>query len=88
MWIPPLICSCESVLTHCRLNELTHTIYLKILISVLGIPAMWFSYSERKLVELYANSEEPDQMPHSAASDLGLHCLPATLLGVSPTAMG
>ena len=26
---------------------------------------------------------EPDQMPHSAASDLGLHCLPITLLGVS-----
>ena len=23
------------------------------------------------------NSVEPDQMPHSAASDLGLHCFPA-----------
>ena len=23
-----------------------------------------------------ANSEDPDQTPHSAASDLGLHCLP------------
>ena len=23
-----------------------------------------------------ANSVDPDQMPHSAASDLGLHCLP------------
>ena len=22
-----------------------------------------------------ANSVDPDQMPHSAASDLGLHCL-------------
>ena len=22
------------------------------------------------------NSEDPDQTPHSAASDLGLHCLP------------
>ena len=30
-----------------------------------------------------ANSGNPDQMPHSAASDLGLHCLPVTLLGVS-----
>ena len=30
-----------------------------------------------------ANSGDPDQMPHSAASDLGLHCLPSTLLGVS-----
>ena len=35
------------------------------------------------MVELFANSADPDQMPHSAASDLGLHCLPNTLLGVS-----
>ena len=25
---------------------------------------------------IYANTEDPDQMPHSAASDLDLHCLP------------
>ena len=35
------------------------------------------------MVELFANSEDPDQMPLSAASDLGLHCLPVTCLGVS-----
>ena len=35
------------------------------------------------MVELSANSGDPDQMPHSVASDLGLHCLPITLLGVS-----
>ena len=35
------------------------------------------------MVELFANSGDPDQMPHYAASDLGLHCLPITLLGVS-----
>ena len=35
------------------------------------------------MVELFGNSGEPDQMPHSAASDLGLHCLPVILLGVS-----
>ena len=35
------------------------------------------------MVELFANSGDPDQMPHSAASDLGLHCFPITLLGVS-----
>ena len=44
---------------------------------------MWFRFSERKMVELFANSGDPDQMPDSAASDLGLHCLPYTLLGVS-----
>ena len=33
------------------------------------------------MAKLFANSEDPDQMPHSAASDLGLHCLP--IWGVS-----
>ena len=35
------------------------------------------------MIELFANSGDPDQMPHSAASDLGLNCLPVILLGVS-----
>ena len=35
------------------------------------------------MVELFANSEDPDQTPQSAASDLSLHCLPVTRLGVS-----
>ena len=35
------------------------------------------------MVELFANSADPDQTPRSAASDLGLHCLPVTCLGVS-----
>ena len=35
------------------------------------------------MVELFANSGDPDQMPHFAASDLNLHFLPITLLGVS-----
>ena len=34
------------------------------------------------MVELIANSGDTDQMPHSVASDLGLHCLPVTRLGV------
>ena len=32
---------------------------------------------------LSANNVDPDQMPHYVASDLGLHCLPMTLLWVS-----
>ena len=36
-----------------------------------------------KLARLFANSGDPDQMLHSAASDLSLHCLPFTPLGVS-----
>ena len=35
------------------------------------------------MVEIFVNSEDPDQTPHSAASDLGLHCLLITHLGVS-----
>ena len=31
----------------------------------------------------YLQTGDPDQMPHSAVFDLGLHCLPITLLGVS-----
>ena len=35
------------------------------------------------MVELFAKSGDPDHTPRSAASDLGLHYLPVTLLGVS-----
>ena len=35
------------------------------------------------MFKLFANSGDPDQMSRSAASDLGLHCLQITLLGVS-----
>ena len=45
--------------------------------------AMRFRYSYRKKAKLFANSGDPDQMPRSAASDLDLHCLPITRLGVS-----
>ena len=34
------------------------------------------------MVDLFANSGDPDRMPCSAASDLGLHCLPFTRLEV------
>ena len=33
------------------------------------------------MVELFANSGYPDWTWHSAASDLGLHCLPVARLG-------
>ena len=36
-----------------------------------------------KMATLLANNGDPDQTPRSAASDLGLHCLPSTLLPVS-----
>ena len=33
------------------------------------------------MAKLVANNGDPDQTLHSAASDLGLHCLPILLLG-------
>ena len=33
------------------------------------------------MAKLFANSGDPDQAPHSVASDQGLHCLQITLLG-------
>ena len=44
---------------------------------------MRFTYSLRKMVKLFANSGDPYQTLHSAVSDLGLYCLPVTLLWVS-----
>ena len=35
------------------------------------------------MVELFANSEDPDRTSRSVSSDVGLHCLPVTRLGVS-----
>ena len=34
------------------------------------------------MAKLFANTGDPDQMPHSAASDQALHCLPVTLFRV------
>ena len=35
------------------------------------------------MIELFANSGDPDQTPQNAVSDLGQHCLPVTLLWFS-----
>ena len=68
--------------SHCRLNRLSHTIYWKSPISILGTSSCEIYIFLKKKVILFANSGDPDQTPHSAASDLGLHCLPSTLLQV------
>ena len=39
------------------------------------------------MAKLFANNGEPDQTPHSAASDLGLHCLQITPFRGLPTTM-
>ena len=40
------------------------------------------------MAKLFANSGDPDQTPRSAASDLGLHCLPITYLQVFQLQLG
>ena len=35
------------------------------------------------MAKLFVNSGDPDQTPHSAACDLGMHFLTVTLLGIS-----
>ena len=35
------------------------------------------------MTKLFRNSGDSDQTPHSAASNLGLHCLPLTIILVS-----
>ena len=35
------------------------------------------------MAKLFAKIGDPDQTTHSAAIDVGLHCLSVTLLGVS-----
>ena len=47
------------------------------------IRGVWLSLLLPRFIEIpviYANSEEPDQTPRFAASDLGLHCLQMPLL--------
>ena len=51
-----------------------------VILRVLGLFCRFYSIFDGKLL---ANTVDPDQMPHHVASDLGLHCLPVTLFGVS-----
>ena len=70
----PVTATTNDILTHYRLNELPHTIYSKILISILGMSGYVIRYSE-----VFADSGDPDQTLHSVVSDLGLPYLPVTL---------
>ena len=54
---------------------------LFVILGVLGLSCCFYSIFLWKI--LLANNVDPDQMPHNVASDLGLYCLPMTLLRVS-----
>ena len=51
-----------------------------VILGVLSVFCSFYSIFDGKSV---SNSEDSDQMPHYAASDLGLDCLQRTLLRVS-----
>ena len=44
------------------------------------LPVKSDAISRARLIDIFLeNNADPDQMPHYAASDLSLHCLPRTL---------
>ena len=45
-----------------------------------GVSGYFLTLPYLKKIVFNANSVDPDQTPRSAASDLGLHCLPMSLL--------
>ena len=68
----------QNIFTHFRLNKLPHHYILDDPISILGISGFVNEiFLEQKWIG------DPDQAPHSAASNLCLHCFPITFLGVS-----
>ena len=52
-----------------------------VILGVLGLFCHFYTIFYGKI--LLANNVDPDQKPHNVASDLGLHCLPMTLIRVS-----
>ena len=88
----------KEEVTHCILNRLSHTIYWKCPISILGtsgyeiyifqekngktICKQWRPWSVAAFSGVLSGSALFANYPF-AASDLGLHCLPITLLRVS-----
>ena len=48
-----------------------------------GISSIFVAFILFLMENPVTNNVDPGQMPHYVASDLGLHCLPMTLLQVS-----
>ena len=59
-------------------NWNTHTSFI-----ILGLSGVFLSDFTEIADNFYANMVEPDQMLHSAVSNLDLHCLPMSFLWVA-----
>ena len=68
----------SKTFTHCILvDSSAYTCWMSPFV-ILGLFCRFYSNFDGKS----ANTVDPDQTPHNVASDLGLHCLPITLLRV------
>ena len=59
------------------------TTLLSSLFTIEGCLVSFFITFFIEIPVINANSKDLEQMPHSAAFELCLHCLPSTLLGIS-----
>ena len=74
-------CPVVAYFTHlCRVDTATITLWTAPFFSrrVYGLLGILLCFVE--ILVFNANSKNPDQMPHSAASGLDLHCLSVSLL--------
>ena len=70
-------------LTHCTLVDSSTVISEKSICNFRGVGIFYRFCSIFFWKILLANNVNPDETPHCMASDLGLHCVPMTLLRVS-----
>ena len=62
-------------------NGLFHLSFLTGLFPIYGVSSLFSVLPFITEIPVFnANSVDPDQMPHFVASNLGLHCLPVSLL--------
>ena len=74
-----LIRNCNLKFNPFKPNRISQSYQLDQSISVLRVVGSYFSFVFKFWLKiLEANSGNPDQTPRSAASDLGLHCLPVS----------
>ena len=77
----PLLESVSSLLNPFMLNVFFFILFGPVHFQNKGYLVRFFYYYFIEIPVFNANSVDPDQTPRSAASDLGLHCLPLSLYG-------
>ena len=73
----------EVFFTHCILVDSSSVMSWTSLFVTSGVSGLYCHFYFIFSGILLANNIDHDRMPHYVASDLGLHCLPMTLLQVS-----